>query len=371
MLKYLGSAKILKKQNPRVDNAMFHLHYRVTFLIFIISSLLITAKEYFGSPINCYALKYPVPKHVLNTYCFIMSTYSVTKHNVTGPSVVYPGVGPHHEGDDIVYHSYYQWVPIVLFLQAVSFYFPRFLWKSFDGGLFSSVLMGLHKISFDEGNIRNKCHSLSQYLNTHLNMHRNFALRFFLCEWTCLLILLANLYLTDQFLGGMFLSYGMEIFKLAEAGSEGREDPMDRIFPRVTKCTFRKFGTSGNLESHDSLCVLAANILIVKIYIFLWYWMTGLLVITALWLVYRMAIIFCSSLRSSLLNWRGRLAGRDVVCTVGDKASLGDWFILYHIGRWMHPIDFAAFLRIFSRDLKGAPANPEPTAPNLDYKPGY
>ena len=120
MLKYLAAAKLLKKQNPRVDNVVFHLHYRITFIVFIVASALITAKEYFGAPIKCYALKNPIPKNVLNTYCFIMSTYSVTKHNTTGNTVVYPGVGPHKEGDDIVYHSYYQWVPAVLFLQAIS-----------------------------------------------------------------------------------------------------------------------------------------------------------------------------------------------------------------------------------------------------------
>ena len=65
---------------------------------------------------------------------------------------------------------------------------------------------------------------------------------------------------------------------------EDRVDPMARVFPRVTKCNFKKFGLnfifisnififmvqilnlfakgpSGTLQTHDSLCVLPVNII--------------------------------------------------------------------------------------------------------------
>ena len=41
---------------------------------------------------------------------------------------------------------------------------------------------------------------------------------------------------------------------------EDRLDPMIYIFPRMTKCTFHKFGTSGEVEKHDALCILPLNI---------------------------------------------------------------------------------------------------------------
>ncbi|KAF2354623.1 Innexin [Trinorchestia longiramus] len=324
----------------------------------MVSSAMVSAKEYFGSPMQCYALKSPIPQNVLNTYCFFMSTYSVTKHNETGIRVVYPGVGPHVEGDDVVYHSYYQWVPMVLFLQALSFYFPRFMWKNFEGGLFTSILLGLDQRSLDDATKTKKYHTLMKYMMTHMNMHRNWAIRFFVCEMMCLVVVVSNIYLTDLFLGGTFLDYGSDVFNLPDTDSALRQDPMDKIFPRVAKCTFRKFGTSGSLESHDSVCVLAVNILNVKIYIFLWYWMVLLTAITGAWLFYRLCIIFCAPLRSYLLNFRGRLAGRQVVEVVGSKSSLGDWFLLYHVGRCMHPVEFAAFLREFAAELNQASAPP-------------
>ncbi len=42
--------------------------------------------------------------------------------------------GPYKEEDEKVYHAYYQWVPIVLFFQALSFYFPHWMWKHMEGG---------------------------------------------------------------------------------------------------------------------------------------------------------------------------------------------------------------------------------------------
>lgn len=81
---------------------------------------------------------------------------------------------------------------------------------------------------------------------------------------------IGNIFLIDKFLGGAFMTYGTEVIKFARQNQEMRTDPMVAIFPRVTKCTFHKYGPSGTIQRHDTLCVLALNILNEKIYIFLW-----------------------------------------------------------------------------------------------------
>ena len=57
---------------------------------------------------------------VVNSYCFIMGTFTVDRlHGLqVGREVPHPGVGPPEVGDTITYHSYYQWVPFILFVQV-------------------------------------------------------------------------------------------------------------------------------------------------------------------------------------------------------------------------------------------------------------
>ncbi|KAG0726928.1 Innexin inx2 [Chionoecetes opilio] len=126
--------------------------------------------------------------------------------------------------------------------------------------------------------------------------------RFFLCEVLCLVVVVGNIYFTDLFLGGTFLTYGTEVISFPDMDPEKRVDPMTRIFPRVTKCTFRKFGSSGTIETHDTMCVLAVNIINEKIFIFIWFWLVILTTITAGWLVYRLLIILSSDVRFRLLQ---------------------------------------------------------------------
>ena len=73
----------------------------------------------------------------MDSYCWLHGTFSIPERWVgkQGVDVPHPGVAPiDMDGEDPVYHKYYQWVCYVLFLQAGLFYIPRFLWKTIEGG---------------------------------------------------------------------------------------------------------------------------------------------------------------------------------------------------------------------------------------------
>lgn len=54
MLGYLGGFKgFINFKKCLIDNTTFRLHYQYTFTILCIASLLTTAKQYFGDPIEC------------------------------------------------------------------------------------------------------------------------------------------------------------------------------------------------------------------------------------------------------------------------------------------------------------------------------
>lgn len=66
---------------------------------------------------------------------------------------------------------------------------------------------------------------------------------------------------TDRFyffnLLGQFLKLGWDW--LFYSHNENQSDPLIRIFPRITKCSFHKYGYSGSIETHDALCFLTCK----------------------------------------------------------------------------------------------------------------
>lgn len=70
-----------------------------------------------GDPIQCIN-DGGVPTHVINTYCWITYTFTLPHEQGkrVGTEVAHPGLG--NENQDKTYHSYYQWVPFVLFFQV-------------------------------------------------------------------------------------------------------------------------------------------------------------------------------------------------------------------------------------------------------------
>ena len=102
---------------------------------------------------------------------------------------------------------------------------------------------------------------------------------------------LGQLFLMDRFLDGTFFTFGIEVISFAMRDEEDRVDPVIYIFPRMTKCTFHKFGSSGNIESHDALCILPINIVNEKIYVFLWFWYMALIAWTCIFFCFRIVTI--------------------------------------------------------------------------------
>lgn len=114
-----------------------------------------------------------------------------------------------------------------------------------------------------------------------------YAIRYWACEVLCFINIIVQMYLMNRFFDGEFLSYGTRIMQLSDVPQEQRVDPMVYIFPRVTKCIFHKYGASGSLQKHDSLCILPLNIVNEKTYVFIWFWYMIMLVMLIGLLIFR------------------------------------------------------------------------------------
>lgn len=128
---------------------------------------------------------------------------------------------------------------------------------------------------------------------------------------------------------------------------------MARVFPKVTKCTFHKYGPSGSVQKFDGLCVLPLNIVNEKIYVFLWFWFIILTILTGVSLLYRFAVVFMPKVRLYLLRARSRLSTHEDVESISTKCQLGDWFILYQLGKNIDPLIYKEIIADLSLKLEG------------------
>jgi len=163
--------------------------------------------------------------------------------------------------------------------------------------------------------------------------------------------IIGQMFLMDRFFDGAFLTFGLEVIAFAEQDQEDRLDPLIYVFPRMTKCTFHKFGTSGEVEKHDALCLLPLNIVNEKVYIFLWFWFILLSILSFLVIVYRIIIVISPKMRAYLLYIRFRLIRREVINTIVKKSYVGDWFLFYMLGQNVDSMIFKEVMHELARKL--------------------
>lgn len=126
----------------------------------------------------------------------------------------------------------------------------------------------------------------------HIRINKMFAYRLILSEVLNAANLIIQIYFTNRFLGGQFYTLGIEFI---HDDFQGKMDVLDIVFPKVTKCDFYKYGSSGTIQRHDALCVMALNIINEKIFIVLWFWYVVMSVVTALSILWRILTVLLYS----------------------------------------------------------------------------
>jgi len=351
----------------KLENTAFRISARLTVAILFLFAGLVTLQNLIGEHIKCIVPPSDdVRGAAVNQYCFIMSTYTVPAlYNKTVASEVPAfGVGPHNpEEDEEKYHSYYQWVPFVLFFQAILFMVPHILWKAWEDGRIRAYtflelpggakMRDRHLFKDDEREGLDKAVRIAaDTFKSYMYFNYFYTGAYVLCEVLNFVIVVTNIFLTDAFLGNEFSQYGLEVLSFINSDDpETRIDPMNRVFPKVTKCDFRKIGPSGNIIRYDVMCVLALNILNEKIYVFLWFWFIIVAIISGLNLIYRVLSGVLPSLRNRLLLRKVPKDQKYDASLVCNRLGFCDWFLLKRIADNVNTVRFGQFCQALRASL--------------------
>ena len=131
------------------------------------------------------------------------------------------------------------------------------------------------------------------------------------------------------------------------------------MFPRVTKCTFHKYGPSGDIQRHDAQCVLPINILNEKIYVFLWFWFIILTILTIFDMLHHFGLMWLESARDIILRRKLQTSPKHKVkrltIDIGlicRELSYGDWMVCYHLIKNMDSVTYAEWLHALTESLQ-------------------
>jgi len=362
-----------KLEDPSTEGFVNRLHFRVTVLLFLICSILVTCLEWVGngSKISCVMEgavdSWTIPQNVINTYCYVMTTFTLPKHEDSniGSESAHIGVGPYNPIEDETSHkAYYQWVPFVLFLQGCFFYIPHLMSKAWEGGKVRNIIAGLNRVNLLKEERNQKEQILANYIVESLHTHNFWALKMLLVEFLNLINVVAQIYFIDAFLGGEFSTYGMEVVRFLEADPEQRIDPMATVFPRVTKCSYFKYGPSGTVQTHDAICVLPVNIVNEKIYVLIWFWLIILSGLTVLSVMYHIFVLVTPPVTKMILRSRSMYQSDVPLEEVCQYMEMGDLKLLLILSKNMEPLVFGEFVRELFMAMRHAHDNAKAATAN-------
>ena len=206
--------KLIKFDSIKIDNNVFRLHYKATFLIMFCASLLTTLHTYVGDPIDCIVDK--IPQEMMDSYCWIHSTYSIpSRWNAkVGTEVVYPGIAPLadlEEGQEVKYYKWYQWVGFFLTFQCIMFYLPRYFWEASENGKVKMLVGKLQEPLLSDAEKMKQIKEIAKYFQQHRGTHALYAFRFFGLELYNFVNTVCQIFFIDYFLDGEFRNYGLEV----------------------------------------------------------------------------------------------------------------------------------------------------------------
>ena len=357
---------ISKKNNVKISNSIFGMH-RFTCAFLLCCSAMTTFKQIFGSNIHCMLGYSDVPMPMFESYCFMQSTYtlphpinysSIQHHHHAQPGVSAGEYGTSRSEKGTKYHNYYQWVCLVLVLQACVCYVPWVLWKKIEHGRVERLVEKISKDPLTEVPLADQMAGLATFMDSHSGWYNSCAFCLLAFQSLCVLLTVGQLFLMDLMLGHQFLQLGSLILTLDQIGRG-----LEKVFPLVVMCDMTYMGPTGEPTMVSGMCTLPINIINEKIYVVLWLLYIAIITISGIILLGQLTLatryLRHMKLQRSCPSVPGILLRRLV-----NKYTYGDFVLMQLLANNLDSTQFEVFISILS-ETENHVINPSPVTSSI------
>ena len=291
-----------KESRVKIETTVFKC-CKVFLLVFIACFFVLGSSYWLNDAIDCVSIEPGIMAHsseLIDRYCLFHSTYTNRSK---------PGTRG-HDGESLnesekMFHTYYQHVPLLLIFSALMFYLPKSFWKRMEGNRIEVIKKQIEKSQPESETV--VCNLLKK------RKYRYYFLRYFVCSLCTLLAAIIVICLTDRFLQGQFLTYGLHIASVVEADPKDWKDPMRTIFPIRTQCDypFKKIHHTKYEEQGSDIrawqiqvmeCSLLYNFYNEWIFQALWFSYAIFLLVAISIQIYNMLLMMSSWIRHQILQ---------------------------------------------------------------------
>lgn len=353
--------ELLQTKNVDATNLIWKLHSRATVFTLAFFTILLSARSYFGEPIDCIASIASDHRKSMNNFCWVLGTFISRNPKFTFSSwdVIEIGVQMGEiPQEDRLYQKYYQWVPFLLAIQAFLFSIPKHLWRFYEAERLQTLCQDLTTaLPPASWTAQRKADTLFYLTREPHSKIRRYALMFVFCEALNLAIVVANFGLVNFIFGDFWNNYQPAMQALFAMDMNGWTQYNSLVFPKLAKCDFHFIGPSGSKQNMDALCLLPQNILNEKIFAFLWLWFIALGIASGTQVLYRLVQICSQGVRFQLLYKEVAPTSYHRLKRVTREATFGHWFLLYQMARNVN--------RVVMKDLIRELAKVVPDGQNL------
>ncbi|KAK6037618.1 Innexin, partial [Cooperia oncophora] len=288
-----------KVDNHPAEDFIDRLNFGASVYLLAFFVLITGSKQHFGNPIQCMAPPESPDSwvHYYHDYCYIQDKLRIFDMNVDKSLAYeyeakqragadYTPIGRFTKDDATKYWSprvmYYQWVPYVLFLQAVFYLVPKLFWKLVGshwchGVDLETAIVEAQKLRTLVGEDRaSALNNLAGFIRDVLESKRRrsvfgsslASICYVVTKWLEVVNGFGQLYMLACFVGEGDYLWGLHLLSTV---LNGTDNPSAGVFPRIVLCDVTKFALA-NLHQVNMQCVLMLNFINEKIYTFLWFW---------------------------------------------------------------------------------------------------